>query len=234
MRAPSVDLTPFGFTPTESHVYAALLNMGMASGYAVGKQLNLARANVYQALNGLVAKGAADRSGASPQRFEAATPTTLLAKLARSQSDQLDRLERQLHGGGEAGGTGLVPIQGRRSLLDLALRTAARTRGAVAALADGETLHAMAPIWRKRLADQADTRVWVSGGGLPSLPLPAVGVVEPERVEAVFRSASIAIVVTPEAAILARDPLGECSGHWTSHPLLVSAAHGALLHLTAA
>ncbi len=54
-----IDLTPFGFTPTENLAYGALLDLGPSSGYAVAKELSIARANAYQALNGLVAKGAA-------------------------------------------------------------------------------------------------------------------------------------------------------------------------------
>ncbi|MCH8838950.1 MAG: hypothetical protein IIA60_14340 [Candidatus Marinimicrobia bacterium] len=55
----AVDLTPFGFTPTESQVYQVLLEHGPGTGYAIARAANLARANAYSALAGLVAKGAA-------------------------------------------------------------------------------------------------------------------------------------------------------------------------------
>src|SRR5207247_107586 len=42
---PNVDLTPFGFTPTESVVYAALLQLGPSTGYGVSRATRLARAN---------------------------------------------------------------------------------------------------------------------------------------------------------------------------------------------
>src|SRR2546427_347049 len=38
------DLTPFGFTATESRVYATLLQLGPATGYAVARAARLARA----------------------------------------------------------------------------------------------------------------------------------------------------------------------------------------------
>jgi len=41
----TVDLTPFGFTPTESVVYSALLRLGPATGYGVSRATRLARAN---------------------------------------------------------------------------------------------------------------------------------------------------------------------------------------------
>jgi hypothetical protein len=125
-----------------------------------------------------------------------------------------------------------MPIESRRSLLDLALRTAARSPGPVLALADADTLAAMAPIWRKRAADGSDTRLWVIGAEVP-LAVPTAGIVEPAKVDELFGTASITLLVTTEAAMLARDAPGDRKGHWTSHPLLVSAIRGAFLQLTA-
>jgi hypothetical protein len=51
MEAP--DLTPFGFTATESRLYSTLLHLGSATGYAVARAARLARANAYGALDGL-------------------------------------------------------------------------------------------------------------------------------------------------------------------------------------
>ena len=45
-----IDLTPFGFTPTESLVYEVLLTGGPGTGYAVARAAGLARANAYSAL----------------------------------------------------------------------------------------------------------------------------------------------------------------------------------------
>ena len=69
-----IDLTPFGFTPTENRAYGALLELGPSSGYALAKALSIARANAYQALNGLVAKGGAIRTHEAPQRYRAERP----------------------------------------------------------------------------------------------------------------------------------------------------------------
>src|SRR6266581_521068 len=54
---PTVDLTPFGFTPTESLAYATLLRLGPTTGYAVAHGARLARATAYAALAGLVVPG---------------------------------------------------------------------------------------------------------------------------------------------------------------------------------
>src|SRR5258708_23416213 len=92
----TVDLTPFGFTPTESLAYATLLRLGPTTGYAVAHGARLARANAYAALAGLVARGAAFRAAGRPVRFRPADPTTLVAHLAAQQGEALDRLSRSL------------------------------------------------------------------------------------------------------------------------------------------
>src|SRR5258708_13379844 len=96
----TVDLTPFGFTPTESLVYATLLRLGPATGYAVARASRLARANAYGALEGLVTRGAASRvpppPPARPARYRPTDPQALLAHLATLQAEPLARLPRPL------------------------------------------------------------------------------------------------------------------------------------------
>src|SRR3989442_459394 len=72
-----VDLRPFGFTPTESLVYTALLELGPSTGYAVARAARLARANAYAALEGLVTRRAAGRAPGRPARYPPVDPQTL-------------------------------------------------------------------------------------------------------------------------------------------------------------
>src|ERR671930_2473426 len=94
----TIDLTPFGFTPTESLVYVTLLRLGPSTGYAVARAARLARANAYSALEGLVTRGAATRTPRleRPARYRPADPHALLAHLAALQGEALDRLGRAL------------------------------------------------------------------------------------------------------------------------------------------
>ena len=69
-----LDLTRFGFTPTESLVYEVLLTSGPGTGYAIARAAGLARANAYSALEGLVAKGAARVEGGRPRRYRPEAP----------------------------------------------------------------------------------------------------------------------------------------------------------------
>src|SRR2546428_4922213 len=68
------DLTPFGFTTTESLVYRTLLHLGPATGYAVARAARLARANAYGALDGLVTRGAATKAAGPAGHHPPAPP----------------------------------------------------------------------------------------------------------------------------------------------------------------
>src|SRR5207302_9235401 len=95
----TVDLTPFGFTATESVVYSALLRLGPATGYGVGRATRLARANAYAALEGLVTRGAAQRAAGRPAQYRPAHPRAPLTLLAAQQGESLDRLSQALPDG---------------------------------------------------------------------------------------------------------------------------------------
>jgi len=80
-----IDLTPFGFTSTESQAYAALLRLGPSTGYSVAHARESARANAYGALEGLVSRTAALRLAGRPARYRATDPAALIAQLPRAQ-----------------------------------------------------------------------------------------------------------------------------------------------------
>src|SRR5213079_395020 len=90
--AGTVDLTPFGFTPTESQVYGAPLRLGPSTGYALAHATRVARANTYGALEGLAGR---------PARYRAVDPRALVAQLAAEQGQALDRLSQALRDSSE-------------------------------------------------------------------------------------------------------------------------------------
>src|SRR3954452_14097101 len=93
---PRLNLTPFGFTPTESAVYEVLLTSGPGTGYAIARAAGLARANAYSALEGLVAKGAARVEGGRPRRYRPESPAGLIARISNSHGLALERLSKDL------------------------------------------------------------------------------------------------------------------------------------------
>src|SRR6266542_862830 len=113
-----VDLTPFGFTPTESLVYTTLLRLGPTTGYAVARGARLARANAYAALEGLLTRGAATRTPppARPARYRPTDPQALIAPLAMDQGAALGRLCRGVRGLTWPGERGTREVSGRRAV----------------------------------------------------------------------------------------------------------------------
>ena len=89
-------LERFGFTSTEAKVYAALLSSGPATGYGVAHKAGLARANAYQALEGLVRRGGARKTATKPPRFIAIPPDALIGELQRRVRRDLDALGDEL------------------------------------------------------------------------------------------------------------------------------------------
>ncbi|HVO36133.1 MAG TPA: helix-turn-helix domain-containing protein [Gemmatimonadales bacterium] len=91
-----MDLARFGFTPTEAKVYLALLPISPATGYAVAQSAKLARANTYDALDGLAARAIVTRLPGRPARFAALDPDALIGRLRRDLSSGLDSLAQTL------------------------------------------------------------------------------------------------------------------------------------------
>ena len=87
-----MDLARFGFTPTEAKVYLALLPISPATGYAVALAAKLARANTYDALEGLAGRGAVTRLPGRPVRYAALDSDALVLRLRREYSSDLDSL----------------------------------------------------------------------------------------------------------------------------------------------
>src|SRR5256714_12422712 len=93
----AVDLPPFGFTPTESQVYGALLRLGPSTGYAVAHATRVPRANTYGALEGLAGRAAAIRLPGRPPRYRAVHPRALIAHLRAEEGPGPDPLSRRRH-----------------------------------------------------------------------------------------------------------------------------------------
>lgn len=226
-----IDLTPFGFTPTENLAYGALLELGPSSGYALAKELSIARANAYQALNGLVAKGAAAATGEQPQRYRAARPDAILARIIATESRKLDALESQIRTVASPGGAALVGLQGSRGLLDVALRTVARETGEVTCLSSADLLTALAPAWRRRAMDSRTSLVWIIGEDPGDLPVHPAGHIEASRCRELF-GGPVFLLVAGDAVVLAIDNGEETRGYWTTESTIVGAVKGAVHHLT--
>ncbi len=231
----TLDLVPFGFTPTESRAYAALLTRGPTSAYELSKTLGVARANTYQALNGLVTKHAAKMVSREPQVFKPIAPAALVASVATQQAAKLDALHEQLLGLDAAGHPSTVEFAGHRAFGELVLRTAVRAE-TVSCVSPADSLNSLTPVWRKRAADGADTDLWVvpsDDSTEPDSPLQIAGRVDADSVVGLF-GAIVALVWTPDAIIVGRyGPDRHLGGYWSGHPLWIGCAWGCIKSLTA-
>jgi sugar-specific transcriptional regulator TrmB len=218
----ALDLTPFGFTPTESLVYATLLRLGPSTGYAVARGTRLARANAYGALEGLVTRGAATRTAVSvrPVRYRPIDPQALLAQLAALQGEALDRLGRELRGLARPGDPVTREVAGSRAVANLIMQLVARAERRVEGIMASELWRPTLPAWR-RAAERAQIRLVMRG----DLPADA-----PAWLAAASRDApSATFLVIDESQLVVTSGEGEAiAGLWTSHPLIVMLAGRAL------
>jgi len=217
-----VDLTPFGFTPTESLVYTTLLRLGPTTGYAVALASHLARANVYGALEGLVTRGAATRAAPAtrPVRYRPTDPQALVAHLATQQGEALDRLSRALRDTSHPGEPATKEVAGARAVANLILQLVARA-GQVDGVLSAELWRPTLPAWRH-----------ASREGGAKLDLRIAGDI-PAGAESIAQGSVPAdaptILLFDEAQVVVTTGAGDgVSGVWSSHPLLVMLARRAL------
>lgn len=224
--APAIDLTPFGFTPTESRMYAALVRHGPGTGYSLARSIGLARANAYSALEGLMAKGAARVDGEHPKRYRPEAPATLLARLSNAQGEALDRLDLALANVTGTGDPAVVEVTSSRGLLQLLTREIARANERVWLCAPPEAYPILAPALRRAQAQVP--AVDLRSTGAVTLEFAPVGTVT-EPVD--WPGDPIVCVVDRRSALLAARSGESVQGQWSSTPAFVAGAAAAFAQL---
>jgi sugar-specific transcriptional regulator TrmB len=224
-----VDLTSFGFTPTESLVYEVLLTSGPGTGYALARASGLARANAYSALEGLVAKGAARVEGGRPRQYRPEPPASLIARIANDQGLALERLSSELQAVSVPATPTVVEVESARAVLQLLTHDVARAAQSVALLAPPDAFPLLAPALRRPVSsgvpvelystepadlDFSPVKVIPGGHSWPGMP--------------------IISVVDDRSALLGSRHGSDVRGHWSTAPAFVAAARLALQRLTAA
>jgi len=217
----ALDLTPFGFTPTESLVYATLLRLGPSTGYAVARGARLARANAYGALEGLVSRGAATRTPPPqrPARYRPTDPQALVAQLATLQGEALDRLSRDLRDMSRPGDPVTREVSGSRAVANLVMQLVARAERSVKGIMALELWRPTLPAWR-RAGERAEISVRVRGG----MPTDAPAWLEPAADDA---PAATILLIDAAQLVMTTGEGDAIAGLWTSHPLIVLLAQRA-------
>ena len=215
-----MDLVRFGFTPTEARVYLALLQVSPATGYAVAQAAKLARANCYDALEGLAARGAVARlPGGRPVRYAAVEPEALIGRLRREFSGSLDALSRELSEIRRA-----EPARGLPVVESIADRAALLGRAADCARGARAELLAVAGPWATEIfADLEGLRDGVSARllflGAPAPAGATVRAVPARDIEVYWGGLPIALVADKRRAVCGvMLPDGNAAGIATEHP----------------
>jgi sugar-specific transcriptional regulator TrmB len=224
----TLDLTPFGFTATESLVYRVLLTGGPGTGYAVARSAGLARANAYAALEGLVQKGAARSDGTRPRKFRAEPAATLLAQIASQHGSAFDRLSRELAGAASPATPTMVEVSSPRSALQLVSHDIARSESSVLLLAPADAYPLLAPVLRR--ATSQGVRISLASIGAVSLDFARIQVLEMGSDG--WPGEPFLAVVDDRTALVASRVGTAVSGHWSAAPTLVAAATLAFRHLS--
>jgi sugar-specific transcriptional regulator TrmB len=220
---PVIDLTPFGFTPTESLVYEVLLRSGPGTGYAIARAAGLARANVYSALEGLVTKGAARSDGARPKHYAPEETAAVLARIATSQGEALDRVSAELEALAVPGAPSVVEVDSPRAVLQLISRDAARATSSVSLLAPPEAYPLLSPALRRPAG--AGVALHLLATAPVSLDFAPVTVVSGA---APWPGTPLISLVDDRTAVLAARQGNDVRGHWSTSPVLVAAARLAM------
>ncbi|HEY4099731.1 MAG TPA: helix-turn-helix domain-containing protein [Gemmatimonadales bacterium] len=213
-----IDLTPFGFTPTESLIYEVLLRGGPGTGYTVARAAGLARANVYAALEGLVSKGAARISEGRPKQFRPEPPSTLLARLTDRQGEAIDRLGAALSALAAPDTPTLVELSSPRGAVQLMGHEIARAERSVELIAPPDGVVALGPQLRHAAAGELSVRV--ASMGAVSLGAIAVDVIAPED----WPGDPVILVIDDRAALIGARSGDRFSGHWGTGTAFVAAA----------
>ena len=223
----AVDLTPFGFTPTESVVYAVLLQAGPGTGYAVARNAGLARANAYAALEGLVQKGAARVEGQRPKRYRPEPPGALIARITSSHGQEIERLSAALEAVAVPATATLVEVDTPRAVLQMIGHQVARAQRRVELLAPADAYPLLAPQLRRAAASGVALELGVVGeASLDFAPLIAVSVPDGS-----WPATPLIALVDDRGALIASRDGTRVTGLWSASPLHLAAARLAFLHL---
>jgi sugar-specific transcriptional regulator TrmB len=215
-----IDLTPFGFTPTESLVYEVLLTGGPGTGYAIARTAGLARANVYSALEGLVSKGAARADGGRPKRYRPEDTTALLARIANDHGQALDKLSESLESLAVPATPTVVEIESPRAALQLISHDVARATASVLLLAPPEAYPILAPALRRPAAAGVAHALLATGPvGLDFAVVDGISARDHR-----WPGVPLICVVDDRTAMLAYRDGAAVHGHWSTAPAFVAGA----------
>lgn len=214
---PDIDLTPFGFTPTESRVYEVLLRNGPGTGYTIARAAGLARANTYSALEGLVAKGAALVEGGRPKRYRPENTAAVITRITSQQSESLGRLSETLSAFGTTISPTLIEINTPKGALQVMSHEIARAQREVQLLVPVDAYPILIPSLRR--AASASLALELRAPAAVALDFAPVGVAGSLD----WPGEPLIMITDRRAALIGARQGGVVEGHWSMSPSFVAA-----------
>src|SRR3954447_19650827 len=223
----ALDLTSFGFTPTESLVYEVLLRHGPGTGYAIARAAGLARANAYSALEGLGDKGAAGEKTGPPRRYRPEGPAGLIARISSNHGTALEQLSAELERLPSTSGPTLIEIDSGRGVLQLLTQGVTRASGSVDLLAPPDAYPLLGPALRRPFATGVALSLWSTGP--VDLGFSEVRVAKEQHQ---WPGMPVLAVFDHNSAIIASRRNDMVQVHWSTAPAFVAAARLSLERFT--
>lgn len=217
--AAALDLTGFGFTPTEGLVYEVLVRGGPGTGYAIARTAGLARANAYSALEGLVQKGAARVELGRPKRYRPEPPATLIARIVDGQAQALDQLAAALAEFSAPATPSLVELTSLRGALQVMSHEIARAQSRVVVVGSADGYPTLTPALRKAAA----SGVVLALAATSAVDL-AFAAVHPLDGSPAWPGEPLIAVIDDRGALLAARTDDTVAGYWGTDPVFVATA----------
>ncbi|RVT81728.1 TrmB family transcriptional regulator [Rhodobacteraceae bacterium CCMM004] len=169
------NLVRMGFSEPEARAYAALITVQPATAYEVAKTSGLPRANAYNAVTNLVAKGAVQPVTSQPVKYAITSPEHFFAQIAEDTRTAAETIRDQVAALAVPAGSDFVEVSdGRLALVD---KVASLIASATTTLQAKANAGLLAP-FRDALSQAIDrgVRITVVGSGDGWDELAALGV----------------------------------------------------------
>lgn len=145
-------LMMFGLTRQEATIYICLVQSGSMNGYEVAKLTGISRSNVYNALAGLVEKGAANRVEAASNKYVAISVDEMCENKIRAMAEAKEYLAEHLKKADE-GTDGYITIDGFAHIKNKILVMLAQAEHRVYLSLAGKYIKEFEPELKRLLAD---------------------------------------------------------------------------------
>ena len=164
------ELLHFGLTRQEANLYLTLLSHGELSGYEAAKLTGISRSNTYNALAGLVEKGAAYSMEENVVRYTAVPfrefSGNVIRRLQQKQESLLPRLPQR-----KTETQGYITIRGTQQIMDKLVNLILETRQRLYISVPADILTLVEPLLKQQSAEEKKVVI------LSDLPAPLPGAV---------------------------------------------------------